>query len=246
MDQWIFYAAGASPALPWAVTALEERGIRFAQSPDRTVTHLLVPAPCREDLRQVMKELSLDVAVVGGALDQPAFGGYPCYDLLKDPFYLAKNAQITAHCAVQLAMEQLPVTLDGCPVLLLGWGRIGKCLSKLLRDLGAEVTVAVRKAEDRALAAALGFETADIHDLDAVLGKPRLICNTVPAAVLDRRHAALCAQGCLKLDLASRPGIDAPDVVDARGLPGLYAPESAGTLIAETVLRLLGGKEEGR
>lgn len=46
----------------------------------------------------------------------------------------------------------------------------------------------------------------------------------------------------MKIDLASKPGIGGTDVLWARGLPGKFAPESAGKLIAQTILRLL--KEE--
>ena len=47
----------------------------------------------------------------------------------------------------------------------------------------------------------------------------------------------------IKIDLASCPGMDAPDVIWARGLPGKDAPETSGELIARTILRLLYNKE---
>ena len=50
------------------------------------------------------------------------------------------------------------------------------------------------------------------------------------------------AQKCLKIDLASCPGILARDTIYARGLPGIHAPESSGQLIADTVFRLLLGE----
>ena len=43
--------------------------------------------------------------------------------------------------------------------------------------------------------------------------------------------------------LASQQGIEGEDVLIARGLPGKEAPESAGRLIAETVLKLCAEKE---
>ena len=49
-----------------------------------------------------------------------------------------------------------------------------------------------------------------------------------------------CQEDCLKIDLASLPGMDGSDVIVARGLPNLEAPESSGHLIAKTVLRLKG------
>ena len=54
-----------------------------------------------------------------------------------------------------------------------------------------------------------------------------------------------CRPGCVKLELASSPGMEGSDIIQARGLPGKMAPESSGKLIARTVLRL-GVKEDVR
>jgi len=62
----------------------------------------------------------------------------------------------------------------------------------------------------------------------------RLIINTVPAMVLP----SVCGTG-LKIDLASVPGMAGRDIIHARGLPGLLAPESSGELIAQTILQLI-------
>ena len=45
------------------------------------------------------------------------------------------------------------------------------------------------------------------------------------------------------IDLASKLGIEAEDVIWARGLPGKDAPETSGDLIARTVIRLTAKKE---
>ena len=46
-----------------------------------------------------------------------------------------------------------------------------------------------------------------------------------------------CQKDCIKIELASQPGIAGNDVINARGLPNLEAPETSGELIARTVLR---------
>ena len=61
-----------------------------------------------------------------------------------------------------------------------------------------------------------------------------MILNTVPVMVLPN-----CHERCLKIDLASMPGIGGEDVLWARGLPGKDAPEASGELIARTVLKYL-------
>lgn len=247
MMKRLFFATDGSPALNYAVQELEKRGISFAESPREQVTHLLLPVPCKlsaGELRSILAGLPKNMTVLGGFLDRPELADYACLDLLKDERYQAKNAMITAYCALQIAGEPLPVTWEGCPVLILGWGRIGKCLGSLLKNLGAEVSIAARKETDLAMIAALGCDGRDIRQLDYILRRYRVIFNTVPCPILSRAQTALCRGDCVMVELASSPGIDAPNVIDGRRLPGKLAPESAGKLIARTVMRLCAREEE--
>lgn len=237
MKDLVFYCAGSSKALIYAAAFLMEEGAVFLPCPDHTVTHLLLPVPSFNkdgsirgggDINEILSQLPKTVTVIGGNLRRSELADYEVLDLLEDSWYLARNASITAHCTLELALAKLPVTLEKCPVLIIGWGRIGKCLAKLLRALGACVTVAARKETHRVMAEALGYGSCTIEGIHAE--KYRLIINTVPAMVLPSAPGT-----ALKIDLASTPGIAGKDVVQARGLPGLLAPESSGALIAQTV-----------
>lgn len=237
MHELIFYCAGSSRALYYAAAFLMEEGAVFLPCPDHTVTHLLLPIPSFDgdgrikgggDLSELLDQLPRTVTVVGGGLDRPELRDYEVLDLLEDPWYLARNASITAHCALELALAKLPVTLEKCPVLVLGWGRIGKCMAKLLHGLGACVTVAARKESRRVMIEALGYHSCPMEGIRTE--NYRLIVNTVPAMVLPTAPGT-----ALKMDLASVPGIGGGDVLWARGLPGLLAPESSGALIAQTI-----------
>lgn len=246
MRNWLFYAEAGNAALERAVEALEKQGFRFAGEPSDDVTHLLLPVPCRlttEALCATLSRLPPNVTVMGGFLDRPELEGYARTDLLQDAQYQAENAMITAYCALRVAEAELPRIWSGCPVLVLGWGRIGKCLSRLLQALGAQVSVAARKESDRAMCAALGYDARDIGDLEGFLRRYRVIFNTVPFPTLSREQTDECRSDRLLVELASRPGMDADGVIDARGLPGKLAPESAGCLIARTVMRLCTRKE---
>jgi len=235
------YCAGESGALIYAKAALESTGVEFARTPGAEVTHLLLPVPSLDDAGQIrgggdpgrlLAQLPPQVHIIGGNLDHPVLSGYRRTDLLKLPYYIAKNAAITAHCAVRMAMDRLLCTLEGCPVLVIGWGRIGKCLARLLRGLDAEVTVCARRAEDRAMLEALGYRAIPTESIRPE--QYRVIFNTAPAMVLPE-----CGGSCLKVDLASAPGIGGKDVIWARGLPGKDAPESSGALIARCVASIL-------
>jgi hypothetical protein len=165
MSHYIFYPATHSPALLAAAETLKRKGYGVVSRPCESVTHLLLPVPSFEagrvkggwKLESILAALPGDITVVGGNLNHPALGRYRTIDLMQDAFYVTQNADITAHCAVKLALSKLPVTLKDQKVLVVGWGRIGKCLAQLLREMGAEVAVQARKESDRAMLAALGY-----------------------------------------------------------------------------------------
>ncbi len=248
MKEPVFYTAGRTDAMRFTEAILKKKDLRFAPTPDKSVTHLLLGVPSFEPdgslkgggrLEDILPLLSPEVTVCGGMLKNPQLSGYRTVDLLEDPQYVAENARITAHCAVSLAMEKLSVTLWRCPVLVIGWGRIGKCLAQLLKSVGAIVTVAARKETDRAMLTALGYDAIDTKALGNSLARYRVIFNTAPVMVLPKEELRDCSDDCLKIELASCLGIESPDVIWARGLPNKDAPETSGELIARTILRLL-------
>jgi dipicolinate synthase subunit A len=241
MDEYVIYAAGFTQAMSHCIQKLKQEGFTIVSEPNPQVTHLLLPVPSFTpdgmitgggNLATLLTLLPKDIVVIGGNLDRPELDYYTTIDLLQDEAYLAENAQITAHCAIKLAMNQLPVILDDCPVLVLGWGRIGKCLARLLRQMGAKVTVCARKEADRSILRALGYGVTDYRQVN--LNGYRVIFNTVPTMLFP-----VCPGNGLKIDLASRLGLGSEDVIWARGLPGKDAPESSGQLIAKTLLPIL-------
>ena len=241
MDTYRFSTRGSTPALEYAAKELCKAGWLFEEDAPIVV----LPIPSLDPDGSIKgggkpEDLSKDARIIGGNLHHPSFKQLDCIDLLKNPLYLSENAAITAHCALCIAMQRLPVTLQDCPVLVVGWGRIGKCLVRLLRLLGARVTVAARSEADRALIAALGYTAVDISDETLPLSVFRVIYNTVPAMILPKEKLTGCGQHCLKIDLASVCGIDGDDVIWARGLPNLHAPESSGQLIAKMIRKEFG------
>lgn len=237
--------SGSSPALPYAGAILSQAGVEVVQEPSEDTAAVLLPVPSFDDrgsikgggsLESLLQALPKNVLILGGNLNHPVCRDYETVDLLQNADYVARNAAITAHCAIREAMGRLPVTLEGQSTLIIGWGRIGKCLARLLRGLGAEVTIAARKESDRAMASALGYAAIPIGEIQS--RNYRLIYNTAPATILPEEDSP-----ALKIDLASQKGMGGKDVVWARGLPGKDAPESAGALIARKVLSIL--KEKG-
>lgn len=157
------------------------------------------------------------------------------------------NAVPTAEGAIQLAMEELPITLHRARVLVLGCGRVSRALAPRLVALGAKVSVAARKWSDLAWAESWGCTGEHIEHLAGWLCSYDLVINTVPAPVLGEGELADLKEGCLVMDLASKPGgVDLSaaaqlgvKVVWALSLPGKVAPVTAGQCIQTTIYNIL-------
>lgn len=255
MNGIMIYPAGNTAALRFACRNLEERGFALVSKPAPDVTHLLLPVPSFEPdgrikgggiLERILADLPESVTVIGGNLKHPALQSYQTMDLLQDPAYIAENAAITADCAIRVAGSNLEIVFQNCPVLVIGWGRIGKCLAAQLKAMGANVTVAARKEADRAMLQALGYRVASPDELSVRLCKFRVIFNTVPALILSQEQTWHCQPECVLIDLASKQGIESANAIWARGLPNEDAPESSGLLIAKSIIHLLQRKEAGK
>ena len=227
-----------SEAIRYAARVLEAQGLCLTEKCAPDVTHLLLPVPSFSGgdgyLAHLLAKLPEDVMIFGGNLNSPLVAGYPTVDFLKDPYYLADNAAITARCAIQMLKDRI-TDFSGKTALIIGWGRIGKCLGPLLKDLGIQVTIAARKIPDLAMIHALGYQPLEIQTAAPELLHFDMILNTVPELLFPD---AQVADDAIVLELASKPGITTPKVIDARGLPGKLAPVESGKLIAETFIRL--------
>ena len=250
MEQFRIFLAGTTAACRYAGEYLSKLGITVSAEPSPDPSCVLLDVPSfRSDgnLRQggsverILGQISPGAIICGGQLDHPALAGYWCIDFLKDEEYLCRNAYITAECALDVAMPLMGRTFSRCPVLIIGWGRIGKCLSQLMRNLGSRVTLGVRDEKQAAILRVLGYDALLISQIPEELDRFQLIFNTVPAPVLKSEDLSRCREDCVKIELASRTGMESEDIIIARGLPGIPMPESSGQLIAQTLLRLLPG-----
>ncbi len=244
MTQVTLYCAGHTPALRYACQYLTSAGLPLAVQPQWSTRHLLLDVPSfrpglwtEKTLDTLLSSLPKDILIWGGNLNHPVFSGYQTVDLLKDEEYLTKNAAITAQCTIPILEEHRLLPWQDCSTLLIGWGRITKALAQLLKAVGCPVTIATGDPEKLAEITDLEYAAANTGHLTSLLPQFRFLINTAPAPVLSREQCAV-ARDWAKIDLASVKGMDSEDVIWARGLPGKFAPEQSGKLIAETFLRL--------
>lgn len=198
---------------------------------------------------EIVKNAKPDTIVFGGKFPTDMTSvfdknGIKYHDLCENETFNFLNAVPTAEGAIALAMSNTPVTLDGSKCLVLGYGRIGKALSRRLRALNASVTVAARKERDRAEADSEGMISLDYPYLISVANTFDAVFNTVPTTVLNEEILANIKDGVPVIELASKPGGVDPvgairygtRVISAQSLPGRVAPVTAGKIIARCIV----------
>ena len=168
-------------------------------------------------------------------------------DLLKREEFSVLNTIATAEGTIQIAMEETQRTVHGSNVLVMGFGRIGKVLAKMLDGIGAKVYCEARKNEDISWIKAYGYNPIHLNNLDEYLDKFDIIINTIPFQILDEQKLNLVKDDVVIIDLASNPGgVDrkaARDknlkVIWALSLPAKVAPLTSAEFIKETLYHVL-------
>ena len=227
---------------------------------------VILPLPAVGEGEFLNAPLSERRCSVGEVLDALEPGQLVCAGMVRPPLrrmaeerglilhdYFAReelavaNAVPTAEGAVQLAMEELPVTLHEARVLILGYGRLGRVTAQRMAALGARVAVAARSHEQLAWARVWGYAAEHTARLRPWLCGYDLVVNTVPARLLGREELAALKPGALVIDLASKPGgVDFDAAADlgvravwALSLPGRVAPVSSGGYIRTTIYHII-------
>ena len=156
-------------------------------------------------------------------------------DYSKDPYFLQKNAELTAEATICLIFSYTQKSLRGQRVLVAGYGRIGKALCKILDFFGAEVFIYARRKEIQNEANSCGYMTVS---LDGSLSYD-IILNTVPSIIFTNEIIESISDSTVLFELASKPGgfENTLRVVDGGRLPGRILPKSASKIIFDTIIK---------
>lgn len=206
----------------------------------------------RLDVKDLISHTEADTLILGGMIEsEDVYSVRRSIDYsLREDFKIA-NAYLTAESAVGIAVKERKASLSEDGVLVVGYGRIGKCLCHLLKGMGANVYASARKKGDFEWIRAFGYSSVDTSKICSVVSDCKIVFNTVPGLVIGKEILCCMPKDCLVIDLASKPGgVDFEAASEcglrtiwALGLPGKELPESAGRVVARTVLGIL--EDEG-
>jgi hypothetical protein len=171
--------------------------------------------------------------------------GATVFDGAEEEEFLGENARLTAEGALGIILTDSDSSLAEMKVGLIGYGRIGSRLLRLLLLLGARVRLYTRNKTLRQTLGSQGIETSDFSETSDYSDLDLLI-NTAPVRVMGKEELSGYEQGGLKIyDLAS--GVcfpESPSVKKLSSIPETLYPKSAGRLYAEFILRRLSEVEE--
>ena len=178
-----------------------------------------------------------------------AFDGLRYIDYLSRYDFSLLNAVPTAEGTIAKAIEISKKTLFDSKVLVIGYGKCGKVLADRLRAFKCDLTVSARKAEDFSMLKTLGIKP--LHTAEVKENAPQfdIIFNTVDLMLFDDFESLtntividISSKGCLDFNKASVEGLKA---IMLPGIPGKTSPESAGKIVANTIMTIL-NEENGK
>ena len=199
-----------------------------------------------EKLFSNLKNKVVFAGIVSSLIEDVKPSGLYIRDYYQREDFLIPNALLTAEGAVSIALKEYGKSIFSSRCLVVGLGRIGKILAKLLKNMGAKVTVSARSVKDISLAKISGFETTNVSKINEKADFD-LIFNTVPALVLDAAVLSFLSSARMIIDLASAPGgtdkFAAEELgiklIPALGIPGKCFPEAAGEIIADVIYKMI-------
>ncbi len=179
----------------------------------------------------------------------------PLEELLNRDEVAIYNSIPTAEGALMMAIQNTDFTIHGSKTVVLGFGRTGMTLARVLKGMGAFVRVGVHRPEHFARAFEQGLHPFYTERLKELAPGFELIFNTVPQLILTPSVLANLPPRAVIIDLASAPGGTDFRFAEKRGLkallapslPGIVAPKTAGRILARTLIRLVveqTGKQE--
>lgn len=225
-----------------------------AERPDyRCFRWIVGPIPFTDDGRHLHAPLRSEKIAIADFLDAlpetatlfagtiPAGFTVHCrhVDLTRNTDLYDRNLVPTAEGVIQILLNQIDFTLAGSPVLVAGYGKVGKTVARLLAALDAQVSIySPTPLKQNELSAS--HTSVSLADLSPF----RIVVNTIPAVVFDARNLSTLPKEALLLDVASFPGgVDATlaastctRLVRAYGIPGKKAPRTVAEAMCELIV----------
>ena len=160
--------------------------------------------------------------------------------------FLVKNAYLTAKATIKIIKENIGLDLKNKKILICGFGRLGKELTKILKDNNQNLLVSARNEADLKKIKSLSIKYVNTNKIEETSDHD-IIINTIPSLIFSENILKKTAKNALLIDLASNPGgVDkkavkklATNYIHALGLPGKFYPEESAKIIKDKILKTM-------
>lgn len=157
------------------------------------------------------------------------------------------NSIPTVEGTIMMVIQNTDFTIHHSKVAVLGFGRTGMSVARAFQGLGAKVRVGARRPEHLARMVEMGLDGFYLEDLEKQVQDIDVCINTIPHLVITSKVISKMQSHAVIVDLASKPGGTDFRYAEKRGikalltpsLPGIVAPKTAGTILANVLTELL-------
>ncbi len=164
------------------------------------------------------------------------------------------NSIPTVEGTIMVVIQNTDFTIHHSKVAVLGFGRTGMSVARAFQGLGAKVRVGVRRPEHIARIVEMGMDGFYLQDLEKQAQDIDVCINTIPHLIVTSKVISKMQSHAIVVDLASKPGGTDFRYAEKRGikailapsLPGIVAPKTAGTILANVLTELLEKDAEKR
>ncbi len=166
--------------------------------------------------------------------------GQLVHDVFCDEEFLVKNAYLTAEAIVGVILTTEKRALSDMTVGVVGYGRIGKHLCRLLLYMGARIKVYTSTRSTLLDLSEIGIDTS-FSDADADLSGLDILINTAPSMIFGA-DGGLIPPELRVIDLAS--GDNFPSTVPVEKYPSIPAkmfPHTSGVLWGSSIEKYIKG-----
>lgn len=182
-------------------------------------------------------------------------GNKKAFPLMEDIEVQKKNSVPTVEGIVADIIYNTDQTINGSNILIFGYGNIGKKLIEVLKFLGAEVILGIKKESEYKTLKKHGikcFHTERHLTLLRHLRESDIIINTIPSLILNELYLSKIENPNIYiLDISSFPyGIDFDSAKSLNlnckllpGIPGKTAPITAGKILTKKIAKIVYEKE---
>ncbi len=218
-------------------------GIPFTR--DGKMVNTSMPDPI--SIRSFLGMLSGSHIIIGGNLSKNVisyctYHGIKYYDVMTSPAFVRKNARLTAEGLLIPLLSNTTFSICDCRVLLAGYGNCGKEIADILKLFTNEIYIYDTNPAAVKAARSSHFKTVsekELRDRNHSVHQINIIINTSPVNPFHSQVWESFSGSCTVFNIASfalkLPRPLSERVFDCPGIPGKYAPKTAGHIIAKEI-----------